>query len=167
MKGGYSTVDLTSVNAAIAALQAAVSTLQTDVAALQAAEVLIQKTSLSSAQILALNTTPVQLLPAPGAGIAYMLMDCYARINYNTITYVSAGSMQVLYAGAGIVMYTNNALIPSTVTRTGVFVPMAINGTATSQVLANTAINVQVNIGNPTNGNSTIDIYLTYRRFTL
>tara|TARA_A100001391_G_scaffold91757_1_gene60547 strand:- start:5515 stop:6036 length:522 start_codon:yes stop_codon:yes gene_type:complete len=47
---------------------------------------------LTSAQILALNTTAVTLLPAIGASQCYKLLDVSTYLNYGTATYNSGGA---------------------------------------------------------------------------
>lgn len=65
---------------------------------------------ISSAQILAMNVTPVTLIPAPGAGKAIVLNKMLSVLNYNTIAYASVGGgddITIRYTdGAGAIVGT-------------------------------------------------------------
>jgi hypothetical protein len=45
--------------------------------------------TLTSAQLKALNTTPVQIIPAPGAGKVIALLGGFAQYNFGTVAYTS------------------------------------------------------------------------------
>ena len=45
--------------------------------------------TLTSAQILALGTTPITLIAAPGSGKVIIANKVYCRLNYNTVTYTN------------------------------------------------------------------------------
>lgn len=66
--------------------------------------------TISSAQILAMNVTPITLIPAPGAGKAIVLHKILAALAYNTIAYTSVGGgddITIRYTdGAGAVIGT-------------------------------------------------------------
>lgn len=47
--------------------------------------------TISSAQILAMNVTPVVIVPAPGAGKAIVLNHIMAALDYNSVPYASVG----------------------------------------------------------------------------
>ncbi len=56
--------------------------------------------TLTSAQILALNTTPVTLIPAQGAGTVIVVDSFQAELVYGTITYTSGGIIAPYYGSA-------------------------------------------------------------------
>lgn len=59
---------------------------------------------LTSAQIKSIHATPIEILPAPGAGKGYFIMGCAAKFNY--------GGTNVFVAAAGqtIGLYYNNTV---------------------------------------------------------
>ena len=66
-------------------------------------------TTLTAAQVLALNATPVQLLPAPGANLAIVLRAVLLELLFNTTAYTNGG-------GANI-QFLANATVVSDVTQ--------------------------------------------------
>jgi hypothetical protein len=125
------------------------------------------KISLSSAEILALNSSPKQLLPAPGSGKTYELLGVLCNMNFISAAYAANTTLQVLYSGAALVVATNSNIINATVDKIGKMALSAISAAGSTQYLENTALNLNVGGGNPTTGDGTLDIYLTYKIITL
>jgi hypothetical protein len=121
------------------------------------------KVTLSSAQILALNSTPIQLVAAPGAGLMIEVLGISGTMNFLTAAYATNTNVSILFNGAGLSLFTFNAILTSTVTRTGRATPVALTGTNALQILANTKLEIQAPVGNPTTGAGSLDIYITYR----
>lgn len=122
------------------------------------------KVSLSSAQILALNTTPVTLVAAPGAGKIIQPIAVMFNLVYNTTTYATNILAQIRYAGisANFITSTILGLTASTLARL-----LASTSLTFAAVPSNTALILDTQTGNPTTGNSTMDVYLTYTVITL
>ncbi len=119
--------------------------------------------TLTSTQILALNTTPITLVAAPGAGKAIMIKDGWARINYNSTTY-SNTLVQLKINGADEPQATISYLLESTVTRY-IKIDSAqpyLDTTSKKSILENAALQIYTS-ANPTTGNSTIDILVEYQ----
>lgn len=59
---------------------------------------------ITSAQLLALNTTPVQLLPPPGAGFVISIMGAVAAYKFGTVPYTvpSNTNLELRYTPAGL-----------------------------------------------------------------
>lgn len=55
--------------------------------------------TLSSAQILALNSTPVTVVPAPGAGLTLVPILTYAELVFVTAAYTAGGQVDLIYTG--------------------------------------------------------------------
>ncbi len=53
--------------------------------------------TLNHAQILALKTTPVQIVAAPGAGFALVVKGMYATATFVTTAYTSTGSLSIVH----------------------------------------------------------------------
>lgn len=112
---------------------------------------------ISSAEILALNSTPVTKLSAPGAGLHFHIYECDAFLDYGTSDYVSAGAngIDVIFTGAAdqIVRLPIAFLQASADTRYKFLV-------ASHELMVNTGIDVYAPDGDPINGDSTISIRL-------
>lgn len=124
------------------------------------------KKTLSSAEILALGSTPIELVPAPGSGKAILVLESMGRLNFNTTAYTTNLVLSIHCAGADASQENIFGLLGGTLTK------IASGGAGTStagetQIIANTGIVAKVNAGNPLAGDSTIDLYVTYRVITL
>lgn len=75
---------------------------EANVAAFQQASVTI-----TSAQLLALHTTAVQIIPAPGVGFYIAPAYYYMQLHYNTLTYAGSGNCSLIYGPPPVVNPTN------------------------------------------------------------
>lgn len=122
--------------------------------------ILTSKISVTSAELLNIGSVPKLLVAGQGVGKVIRLMDASIAYNHNTIAY---SSTQLRFTLGGIAIAANSALALSS---TGIAfndVP-AVNLTAAqsnNQGLYLTAA------GNPTLGNGTIDVFITYQVITL
>lgn len=124
------------------------------------------KVSVSSAEILNLNSVPKTLVAAQGAGTFILPISVLVRKNFVTTQYTS--NVNLIF-GEGTV-FDNSPLSSflsftiSTITT----VPIVEGG---ELVLAsagiNTALTVKADTGNPAAGDGTLDFYVTYRIITL
>jgi hypothetical protein len=122
------------------------------------------RVSLSSANLLAMNGTPVAILPAPGANFA-IIVDSIAFVMIATSTaYASGGTVQFNYHGG---VSSHSGTIPASVVTTGT------PGTVVTQlgpstgsngltVPANTGIDITNNTGAFTTGTGTAIVYVSY-----
>lgn len=122
------------------------------------------KVSLTSAEILALNTTPKTLIPAPGEGRLIQPLFVTLRYNYGGSNYVTNTTLQVRYDGvsgntctSAILTNSNNAIGRTAAGFAGTF----------ADPLENVALVVDVPTGNPASGNGTLDVYITFTVITL
>ena len=125
------------------------------------------KVHLTSAQILALNGTPIQLLPAPAAGTVYQVLAVMGRMNFLTAAYATHTALDVTDATSGDILFSDSAtLLAATSTKVATLIPNANSG-AGVVVTAAGAINAAVATGNPATGAGSLDLYLTYKIVTL
>ncbi len=124
------------------------------------------KISVSSAEILALHTTPKTLVSAPGAGFAIDVISINILLNYNSIAYTTSADLFVTYMTSGADLHTtaidfNQAFSAMT--------KMKFDDATTwnKTVRENTPISLICATANPTLGNSTFSVYITYRIITL
>lgn len=122
--------------------------------------------TIASADVLTLNTTPLTIVAAQGAGTAIEVISASMNMVYNSATYATNTSLELLTAGAtnsqASTVIKNSA---STIRRFADATTLA-SATAT-QLVDNAALNVTVASGDPTAGDSDIKIYVTYRVITL
>ena len=120
------------------------------------------KVSLSSAQILALNTTPITLVAAQGAGTVVTPVAITLRNNIVGSAYTGNVTPEVVYSGQStpIITDTNGLTITTNTPRRRT---MQNNFNA----LENTAITITEPTGNPSSGTNTMDVYVQYYVLTL
>jgi hypothetical protein len=125
------------------------------------------KISLTSSQILNLNSTPQQLMPSPGVGKTYEILGILGRLNFNTTAYTTNLQIQIYYLDGGLVLASNSNLLNATLTKTGKIILTAIASAGANQYLENTPIYCNVAVGNPAAGAGTLDLWITYKVITL
>lgn len=125
----------------------------------------IQSTSLTiaSADVLQLNTTPLTIVEAQGAGKAIEVISAVLKIDYNTTPYATNTVITLLTFGASVPQADN--LIDATVARIGKFRNRSTSGepSTATQLIANAALTVTVDTGDPTAGDSDIEVFVLYR----
>jgi len=123
------------------------------------------KLTISTADVLHLNTTPITIIGAV-SGYAIEVISASMKMVYNSATYATNTSLELLTAGAtnsqASTVIKNSA---STIRRFADATTLA-SATAT-QLVENAALNVTVASGDPTAGDSDITVYVTYRIITL
>lgn len=170
--GTQSCFTITGVTIA-GATQDLTTTLKAAAPALTNAPYLVKIFTLTSAQILAIGTTPVAILPAPGANETYVVLGSLAECRFNSTKYTISGlgTIALLFGNAyasnittwivsnnmtGFIDQTNNTytqgIPPATSSMTN---PLA------ESVVVNQPLNI-LGDGNPTLGNGTITITLYY-----
>ena len=115
--------------------------------------------SLSQSDILTLNSVPVELIAAAGANQVIELLSVTAKLVYNSSSYVSANELRIVYSGE-----TNGIMQLSTTFLTnGASVTHRAAWTSNVLMTANTAVKAYVHNANPTAGDSTIKLFISYR----
>lgn len=118
--------------------------------------------TLSTAQILALNGTPISVLAAPGAGICNVVQSVYATMDFVTAAYsASTDPLEIRYTnGAGAkAAELSNAFLEAAADARELVQP-------TSPVIPveNAALVAYVPNANPTTGDSDIKLRIFYRQ---
>ncbi len=122
----------------------------------------LMKVALTSAQILALNTTPITIVPAPGLNSAIIVEGISAKLVFNSIAYTGVNAMEFRYTDASGTKVT--ADMGSTFLNSGSTAYDHVAGIVTEFTpVANAPIVVRVPVANPGAGNSVITFLIKYR----
>jgi hypothetical protein len=122
----------------------------------------VAELSLTSAQILALFTTPIEIIPAQGSGTQIIPLVGIIKYTHVTTAYATNVTLGGIFTGAGQLTFNNAVILTSTVSRTGNFTFVANSGASTRQYIENVPLTITVTNGNPTAGDGTIKIKLPY-----
>jgi hypothetical protein len=127
------------------------------------AQIFTKKVSISSAQILDSYTTPIELIAAQGAGTVVEVLSMKAKYNFVTTQYATNTACYLCYDSdySNTITDDIDISIASSAYRLLIF-----NSTQVSNI-ENESVTFATFSGNPTAGDGTIDIYLTYRVITL
>ena len=119
--------------------------------------------TLTSAEILALATTPITLIAAPGAGKAIVPSKVYCRLNYNKFNYKNI-NLFIKLNGANNDVAGGSSIIGSSLTRITQLTSSNDNLNTASDLtlIENASLIAYLNL-NPTVGNSTMDILIEYQ----
>ena len=127
------------------------------------------KRTLTAAEVLTSFSSPIDLVAAPGAGKAIEYISCFARLNYNSVAF-DAGVMALKYpSSVNLLAVTGDGNWPNAstggISRLGAydFNLSLIMG----DIIANEALIFGFYVADATVGDSTMDVYLTYRIVTL
>lgn len=122
--------------------------------------------TLTSAQIKALFTTPITLVPAQGAGITVIVDEIMLKNTYGTATYAGANALEFRYTGA------SGAKVSADIANT--FINLVATGYAYVRGLvtqltpvANAPIVVAIPTANPAVGDGVITGFIRYHTVTL
>ncbi len=119
-------------------------------------------TTILSAAVLALNTTPVLAVAAPGAGYMIKVESVQAKITYTAPVYATNTTLQLIFSGASVSVAESATFLVKT-TNAIINVPFNTTvGAGQTQLLENTALYWKVATGDPTAGASDITLYVTY-----
>jgi hypothetical protein len=119
--------------------------------------------AIGSAQILAGNTTPVQLVAAPGAGLAIIPISAVVKYTYITAAYATNTS-QVIYLdtlnGSDNVLILIQTMLAQAANKSAV--RSANSDVEENSIIANKALMWAIETGNPTAGSGRLDITVIY-----
>lgn len=123
------------------------------------------KTVFTPAQVKAFNTSPQDLIPAPGAGKITQIMYVLAGIDYVSTPYATHTELAIYCQGANAAtnsLTANSAILPVTASSKGFFGGGSGVNPSVDAVFANAPIKITALGGNPTAGDSPLTIYSTY-----
>jgi len=122
--------------------------------------------TLTSAEILALGTTPITLIAAPGAGKAIVPSKVYCRLNFNTTAYATSTILIIKTNGAIDNSFRHSNILTATISIIDEFYSEfgGMSTTSSTKLIENQSLIIRTSsASNPTTGNSTMDILVEYQ----
>ena len=122
------------------------------------------KIVISSAEVLAGNTTPIDLSAQWPAveGVIYKVTDAFGGVEtFGTAAYATNLNLRVYTEDADVVQFESAALLASTTERLVNLAKVDATGATDTQHLANKKLVIDVETGDPTAGDSDIVVYLS------
>ena len=121
--------------------------------------------NIPTASVLTLNSLPLTIVPAPGAGLAIQVVSATASMTYNTTSYATNGKLFLISLGSVIPQanLTANGFLFGTVTRNVSFNISTSANITDTQIGVNAPLLVQVDSADPTAGDSDITVTVLYR----
>ena len=122
------------------------------------------KVTLTAAQIKALNTTPITLVAAQGAGTYVSVDEIVATLNYGTTQFTGSNNIEIRHTNGSGAKVTGD-LAYAWLNGSAVAAVKAVSAALTP--VANSAIVASVPTANPAAGDSTVTLDVVYRVVTL
>ena len=118
------------------------------------------KVNVSSAEILALNSTNKTLVAAPGAGKILMPIHAIVKLNFGTIVYATNTDLEIVHNGLTAPLMQ----FPAFITQAADWIAMIplLNRLYSAATAENKSLDLNCDTGDPTGGDGNIDIYLWY-----
>lgn len=119
---------------------------------------------ITSAQIRALNTTPIIVVPAPGAGKYIEVISASAYITFVSAAYAGTINMDLECQGASVRQFSNQQILATNVTKGSQFLreTTAVSA-ALTQLIENTPLVLIQPTGDPITGDSDMRLSVNYR----
>jgi hypothetical protein len=130
-------------------------------------EYYIADLTISSAQILALNGTPLTIVSAPGAGYYIDVVSATSQMTFGSAAYATNTTLQLINTGAAVAQMQDTAILLSTVNKNTKFSSVTAAAAGQTQVIVNTDLQVKVATANPITGDSAIKVSVIYRIVTV
>lgn len=134
---------------------------------LDAAAIYSAELDITTAQVLALNGTPLEIVAAPGAGYAIAVIGASFKSTFNSVAYATNTNLMLITDTATSEQFNYSTGLAFTVSTHKQMVVKSAGAVGLTQLIENKALQVKVETGDPTAGNSGIKIYITYRIITL
>lgn len=130
-------------------------------------EIKCASVTIPTASVLTLNATPIELIPAAGAGTMIDVISASGHLKFNSVAYATNVDLEIITSGASVAQFGSSYFINGTIDKYDKFTPTGVAVVSNDNMVANAAVNVKVRAGDPTAGDSDITIYALYRVITL
>lgn len=114
-----------------------------------------------SADVLQLNSTPQTIVTAQGSGTVIEVVSAFFKLDFNSAAYATNTNMYIQCATATAPQGLTT--INSTVSQINRFRLTDAGGAALTQILENQDLQVTVATGDPTAGDSDVEVFVLYR----
>lgn len=122
--------------------------------------------NLTTAQVLALNTTPITLVAAPGATSYVVVDEVRFKMVFNSIAYTGSNNMEFLYTNLSGTQVAAAVPAASLNAASGTTLVVAPKVTTEFTPVLNAAVVVGVPTANPAAGNSAVSLMVRYHVVT-
>lgn len=117
--------------------------------------------TLISSQILSLNTTPITVVTAPTDGTKILVLGATASLTYNSAAYDTHTQLGLITKTGTVAQFTTGgSFLAQTASTSVIFVPSS--SSASTQLVANQDLQVQVVSGDPGSGDSSVIVSVLY-----
>ena len=120
------------------------------------------KVTLTKAQVLALNTTPITLVGAV-SGYAIEVISASVRNESRFVPYATNLNLQLLTDTATDAQFDNAKILLTTVPAFWKMSAVQATSATDTQLIENKALTATIETGNPTAGGDEIELHVTYR----
>jgi len=117
---------------------------------------------IQTADVLQLNSTPLEIVAAPGAGYAIEVISASVNIDFNSAAYATNTYIMAITSGATDEQY-GAGILNATVSTIKKLQEVTTTTATDTQLLDNAALNISVKTGDPVTGDSDITVYVYYR----
>lgn len=115
-----------------------------------------------SADVLTSFTTPVDIVPDPGASLTIIPFDIAVLIAFNTTAYATNTNIRIRSKTKTINIFDSNLILGSTVTTFRSLMKSFVAGANVDQFASNQPLQFQTITGNPTAGDSDLRFFVSY-----
>jgi hypothetical protein len=123
--------------------------------------------TITSAQVLALNSTPLTIVAAQGVGTAIEVISASVKIDFNTTAYATVTNLLISNSSSNTDQFRGGGVLASTVSTFKRFVLTDPTGATDTQIIENDSLIIHCASADPTAGDSDITVYVLYRVITL
>jgi len=129
--------------------------------------VCLQEASLTiaSADVLQLNSTPLTIVAAQGAGTAIEVISASVKIAFGSVAYATNTSLVI--GSGGNSHYLEIDCLAATVSTMRKFADVEVTSNTATSIVENSGAGISVFSGDPTAGDSDITVYVLYRVITV
>lgn len=121
--------------------------------------------SLSAANIIALNSTPLTAISAPGAGYAIEVISATAKMIWGSVAFNNGIIQLKTDTATAAQMISGSTFLNATTDSDSRFVN--VSNTSGLQVVENKALTITSAADSGTSGDSTVKVYIAYRIITI
>jgi len=116
---------------------------------------------IATADVLQLNSTPLTIVAAQGSGTKIDVLSAFVVIDFNSAAYATNTTLELIFSGASDELMISS--INASVSKSVAFTKQGSGTAGNTQMLENTDLQVAVASGDPTTGDSDIEVFILYR----